>query len=50
VDAVIAACEQSGLRFEATTERLREDWTCRIVKVHSPNEIDVLMEEQAPRD
>jgi catechol 2,3-dioxygenase-like lactoylglutathione lyase family enzyme len=50
VDAAIAACERSGLRFEVTVERPREDWTYRIVKVESPNGIQVLLEEQAPGD
>jgi len=49
VDAAIAACERSGLRFVVTTERPREDWTYRIVKVQSPNGMDVLLEEQAPQ-
>jgi hypothetical protein len=48
VDAAIAACEQSGLEFEVTVERPREDWTYRIVKVRSPNGMEVLLEEQAP--
>jgi catechol 2,3-dioxygenase-like lactoylglutathione lyase family enzyme len=48
VDAAISACERSGLRFEVTVERPREDWTYRIVKVQSPNGMDVLLEEQAP--
>jgi catechol 2,3-dioxygenase-like lactoylglutathione lyase family enzyme len=48
VDAAIAACERSGLRFEVTVERPREDWTYRIVKVQSPNGMQVLLEEQSP--
>jgi predicted enzyme related to lactoylglutathione lyase len=48
VDAAITACEQSGLRFEVSVERPREDWTYRIVKVQSPNGMEVLLEEQAP--
>ena len=47
VDAAITACERSGLRFEVTLERPREDWTYRIIKVRSPNGMDVLLEEQA---
>jgi catechol-2,3-dioxygenase len=50
VDAAIAACERSGLRFEVTVERPRKDWTYRVVKVQSPNGIEVLLEEQAPPD
>jgi catechol 2,3-dioxygenase-like lactoylglutathione lyase family enzyme len=50
VDAAIAACEQSGLRFEVTVERPREDWSNRIVKVLSPNGMEVLLEEQPPPD
>jgi catechol 2,3-dioxygenase-like lactoylglutathione lyase family enzyme len=48
VEAAIAACERSGLQFEVTVERPREDWTYRIVKVQSPNGMEVLLEEQAP--
>ncbi len=47
-DAAIAACERAGLRFEVTIEQPREDWTYRIVKVRSPNGMEVLLEEQAP--
>jgi catechol 2,3-dioxygenase-like lactoylglutathione lyase family enzyme len=47
MDAEVAACEQSGLSFEVTVERPREDWTYRIVKVQSPNGMDVLLEEEA---
>lgn len=50
VDAAVAACERSGLRFEVTVERPREDWTYWIVKVQSPNGMQVLLEEQAPPD
>ena len=49
-DAAIAACERSGLSFDVTVERPREDWTYRIVKVQSPNGMEVLLEEQAPPD
>jgi hypothetical protein len=48
VDAVITACQQAGLRFEVSVERPREDWSYRIVKVYSPNGMEVLLEEQAP--
>jgi len=47
---VITACEQSGLRFEVTLERPREDWTYRVVKVQTPNGMEVLLEEQARPD
>jgi catechol 2,3-dioxygenase-like lactoylglutathione lyase family enzyme len=47
VDAAIKACEQSGLTFEVVVERPREDWTYRLVKVRSPNGMEVLLEEQA---
>lgn len=49
-DAVITACQRAGLAHEVTVERPREDWTYRIVKVHSPNGMEVLLEEQAPPD
>ena len=29
-------------------ERPREDWTYRVVKVQSPNGIEVVLEEQSP--
>jgi len=48
VDAAIAACAASGLRFEVEVERPREGWTYRIVRVRSPNGMEVLLEEQAP--
>jgi catechol 2,3-dioxygenase-like lactoylglutathione lyase family enzyme len=47
VDAAITACQRAGLRFEVTVERPREDWTYRLVKVHSPNGMEVLLEEQS---
>ena len=50
VDAVITACEQAGLAFEVITERPREDWTYRVIKVQSPNGMEVLLEEQASPD
>ena len=46
-DAAITACQRVGLRFEVSVERPREDWAYRIVKVRSPNGMDVLLEEQA---
>jgi catechol-2,3-dioxygenase len=49
VDAAMAACEQAGLSFELITERPREDWTYRMVKVRSPNGMEVLLEEQNPQ-
>jgi catechol 2,3-dioxygenase-like lactoylglutathione lyase family enzyme len=47
VEAAVVACERSGLSFEVTVERPREDWTYRIVKVQSPNGMEVLLEEEA---
>jgi catechol 2,3-dioxygenase-like lactoylglutathione lyase family enzyme len=47
VDPAVAVCERSGLSFEVTVERPREDWTYRIVKVQSPNGMEVLLEEEA---
>jgi catechol 2,3-dioxygenase-like lactoylglutathione lyase family enzyme len=46
-DAAIAACERSGLSFEVVTERPRDDWTYRVIKVRSPNGMEVLLEEQS---
>jgi catechol 2,3-dioxygenase-like lactoylglutathione lyase family enzyme len=48
IDAAIAACERGGLSYEVTVERPREDWTYRILKLRSPNGMEVLLEEQAP--
>jgi hypothetical protein len=50
VDEAIAVCKRSGLRFEVITEQPRKDWTYRIVKVRSPNGMEVLLEEQATGD
>jgi catechol 2,3-dioxygenase-like lactoylglutathione lyase family enzyme len=47
VDAAISACEQGGFRFMVILERPREDWTYRVVKVRSPNGMEVVLEEQA---
>jgi catechol 2,3-dioxygenase-like lactoylglutathione lyase family enzyme len=46
-DAAIAVCERLGLPFEVATERPREDWTYRIIKVRSPNGIEVHLEEES---
>jgi len=46
VDAVIAACERAGLRFEVTVEQPREDWSYRVITVRSPSGMEVLLEEQ----
>ena len=46
--AAIAACQQAGLSFEVITERPREDWSYRVVKVRAPSGMEVLLEEQAP--
>jgi catechol 2,3-dioxygenase-like lactoylglutathione lyase family enzyme len=48
VDAAIAACERAGLQFQVTVERPRDDWNYRVVKVQSPNGMEVLLEEQTP--
>jgi catechol 2,3-dioxygenase-like lactoylglutathione lyase family enzyme len=50
LDAAVAAFRQSGLKFEVTVERPREDWMYRIVKVQSPNGMEVLLEEEAQSD
>ncbi len=49
-DAAIAVCERLRLAFEVVTERPRENWTYRVVKVHSPNGMEVHLEEQAQTD
>jgi hypothetical protein len=48
VDAAIAVCAQSALSFEVVTEQPRADWSYRIIKVRSPNGMEVHLEEQAP--
>ena len=48
VNAAVSACREAGLTFEVTEERPRDDWSYRIVKVRSPNGMQVLLEEQAP--
>ena len=48
VDAAIAACERAGLGFEVITERPREDWSYRVLKLRAPSGMEVLLEEQAP--
>jgi catechol 2,3-dioxygenase-like lactoylglutathione lyase family enzyme len=50
IEAAITACEQAGLALEVIVERPREDWSYRIVKVESPNGMEVLLEEQTPRE
>jgi catechol 2,3-dioxygenase-like lactoylglutathione lyase family enzyme len=47
-DAAIAACQRAGLSYEVTVERPREDWTYRVIKVQSPNGMEVHLEEQPP--
>jgi catechol 2,3-dioxygenase-like lactoylglutathione lyase family enzyme len=47
VDAAIVACQEAGLSFEVTQERPSEDWAYRIVKVRSPDGMEVVLEEQA---
>jgi catechol 2,3-dioxygenase-like lactoylglutathione lyase family enzyme len=46
-DAAIAVCERLRLPFEVITERPRADWTYRIIKVQSPNGMEVHLEERA---
>jgi hypothetical protein len=41
-------CENSKLSFVVDVERLREDWTYRVITVISPKGMTVLLEEQAP--
>ena len=48
VDAAISVCQQAGLSFQVTQERPRQDWAYRIVKLRSPNGMEVLLEEQPP--
>jgi hypothetical protein len=48
IDAAIAACERAGLTFEVVTERPREDWSYRILKLRAPSGMEVLLEEQSP--
>jgi catechol 2,3-dioxygenase-like lactoylglutathione lyase family enzyme len=49
IDATIAACERSALPFEVIAEHPREDWTYRILKLRSPDGMEVLLEEQTPQ-
>jgi catechol-2,3-dioxygenase len=49
MDTAIATCQRSGLSFEVVVERPREDWTYRVLKLRSPNGMEVLLEEQAPQ-
>jgi catechol 2,3-dioxygenase-like lactoylglutathione lyase family enzyme len=49
IDTAIATCQQAGLSFEVAVERPREDWTYRVLKLRSPNGMEVLLEEQAPQ-
>jgi predicted enzyme related to lactoylglutathione lyase len=49
IDTAIATCQRAGLSFEVAVERPREDWTYRVLKLRSPNGMDVLLEEQAPQ-
>jgi hypothetical protein len=48
IDAAMAACEQAGLSFEVTTERPRQDWSYRVLKLRAPSGMEVLLEEQTP--
>jgi len=49
IDTAIATCQRAGLSFDVAVERPREDWTYRILKLRSPNGMEVLLEEQAPQ-
>jgi catechol 2,3-dioxygenase-like lactoylglutathione lyase family enzyme len=48
VQAAIAACQAAELSFEVTEERPGEDWSYRVVKLRSPNGMEVPLEEQPP--
>jgi len=48
IDTAIATCQHAGLTFEVIVERPREDWTYQVLKLRSPNGMEVLLEEQAP--
>jgi len=48
IDTAIATCQRAGLSFEVTVEQPREDWTYRVLKLRSPNGMEVLLEEQTP--
>ncbi len=50
MDTAIATCQDAGLRFEMVVEQPREDWTYRVLKLRSPGGMEVLLEEQVPRD
>jgi len=50
IEAVIEACGRAGLRFDVATEHPRPDWSYRTVTVRAPSGMDVLFEEQSPRD
>lgn len=49
IDTAIATCQRTGLSFEVVVERPREDWTYRVLKLRSPDGMEVLLEEQAPQ-
>jgi predicted enzyme related to lactoylglutathione lyase len=48
IDTAVATCQRAGLSFEVAVERPRPDWTYRILKLRSPNGMEVLLEEQVP--
>jgi catechol 2,3-dioxygenase-like lactoylglutathione lyase family enzyme len=50
IGAAITACEQAGLTFEVIVEQPRKDWSYRIIKVGSPNGMEVLLEEQTRQE
>lgn len=49
MDSAIATCEDADLSFEVVTERPREDWTYRVLRLRSPSGMEVLLEEQVPQ-
>ncbi len=44
VDAVITACERDGLDYDVSVEQPGPDWRYRIVRVRSPNGLEVWFE------
>jgi hypothetical protein len=41
-----ATCQRTGLTCAVVVERPREDWTYRVLKLRSPDGMEVLLEEQ----
>lgn len=48
METAITICKSAGLSFEVIVERPRDNWTYRILKLHSPCGMEVLLEEQLP--